>query len=263
MSTQVTVTNVLPEKIEITPEEVTLPSGGHLFIDAKVMPEDVGNPKVIFSSDDRSVATVDEWGEIVAVAEGNTVIRAVSEERPEISCEIPVKVTARSVMKQIYVSPEGNDGNDSSMSGPVKTLQRAKELVRQSNQTMSGDIEVILADGYYLQTETLDLNEQDGGKDQHYVVYRHEGQKEAVIGGRRVITGFSLYDKERDIYVADAPGLETRQLYVNGVRAIRARSGAGLNSPVVLMEGGENKGYTCANPEILTYQHPEDLELIF
>ena len=197
VSAQVTVMNVLPERIEITPEEVTIPAGGHIFINAKVMPEDAGNPKVLFSSDDRSVATVDEWGEIVAVAEGSTVIRAVSEERSDIICEIPVTVTSRSVMKQIHVSPAGNDGNDGSVSAPVQTLQRARELVRQSNQTMSGDIEIILADGYYLQTETLALDEQDGGRDQHYVVYRHEGEGEAIIGGRRVITGFSLYDKER------------------------------------------------------------------
>ncbi len=225
VSTQVTVTNVLPERIEVTPETVTIPAGGHLFVNAKVLPEDTGNPKVIFSSDNRGVATI--------------------------------------VMKQIYVSPRGDDGGDGSASGPVKTLERAKELVRQNNQNMTGDIEVILADGYYLQTETLALDEQDGGREQHYVVYRHEGQGEAVIGGRRVITGFSLYDKEKGIYVADAPGLETRQLYVDGVRAVRARSEAGLNSPVALMEGGVNRGYTCANPEILEYRHPEDLELIF
>ncbi len=263
VSTQVTVTNVLPERIEVTPETVTIPAGGHLFVNAKVLPEDTGNPKVIFSSDNRGVATVDEWGEIVAAGEGSTVIRVVSEERPEIFAEIPVTVTARNVMKQIYVSPRGDDGGDGSASGPVKTLERAKELVRQNNQNMTGDIEVILADGYYLQTETLALDEQDGGREQHYVVYRHEGQGEAVIGGRRVITGFSLYDKEKGIYVADAPGLETRQLYVDGVRAVRARSEAGLNSPVALMEGGVNRGYTCANPEILEYRHPEDLELIF
>ena len=69
---------------------------------------------------------------------------------------------------------------------------------------MTGDIEVILADGYYNQTQTFALNEKDGGTNQHYVVYRHEGEGEAVIGGKRDITGFTVYDTAKNIYVADA-----------------------------------------------------------
>ena len=263
VTAQVTVTNVQPEKVVVSPESLTLPEGGHQFITASVEPAETGNPTVLFTSDNPSVAVVDEWGEVVAVGEGTAVVTAFSEEKPEVASRIPVTVTPRSVMMSIYVSPEGSDDGDGSRSGPVKTLQKAQELVRANNKNMTGDIEVVLADGYYLQTSTFALNEQDGGANNHYVVYRHEGDGKAVIGGKRDITNFNVYDPEKNIYVADAPNLETRQLYVDGVRAVRARSEEGLLSPVAWQVNGVNTGYTCANKEFLDYAHPEDLEFIF
>ena len=260
---RVKVTNVQPVSVEVEPQEVHLPEGGHLFLEAKVLPENVGNPKVLYVSENPDIAAVDEWGEVVALAEGTTVIHVISEEKEEIRADVPIEVKAREVMRRIYVQNNGNDSNDGSQNAPVRTLARAQELVREYNQEMTGDIEVILADGYYLLTDTWQLTEQDGGSQQHYVVYRHEGSKEAVIGGRRQISGFTVYDAEKNIYVADAAGLNTRQLYIDNVRAVRARSQGGLYNPAMWVVDGTNKGYTSANLEFLEYAHPEDLELVF
>ena len=52
---------------------------------------------------------------------------------------------------------------------------------------------------------------------------------------------------------------QTRQLWVNDVRATRARSeGTLVNASLV-----SGEGYLCGNTEFLSYKHPEDLEFVF
>jgi hypothetical protein len=59
------------------------------------------------------------------------------------------------------------------------------------------------------------------------------------------------------------PGFESRQLFVDGVRATRARSEGGLIDPTPYSEGDNAIGYTSGNTEFLAYAHPEDLEFVF
>lgn len=263
VTAQVTVTNVQPESILVTPEKITIPRGGHLFLQAEVLPEDAGNKEVSFASADPEIASVDEWGEVIAGTVGTTQLFVTSKEAENVQTAVTITVVPETVMQQIYVSLDGNDVNDGSQNAPVATIGRAMELVRGLNGSMTGNIEVILADGYYQQEETLHFNEADGGTNEYYVVWRHEGDGEAVIGGKRQITGFTLYDSSRNIYAADAEGLTTRQLYVNNVRAVRARSEGGLSNPAALKDTTANIGFTCTNTEFLSFAHPEDLELIF
>lgn len=55
------------------------------------MPEDANNPKVIFSSNNNAIATVDSEGNISAIEEGETQIIATTEEN-QIQKEVNVKV---------------------------------------------------------------------------------------------------------------------------------------------------------------------------
>src|SRR5580698_6348210 len=41
---------------------------------------------------------------------------------------------------QIYVSPSGDDRNSGATNSPVRTLERARDLVRPRNQGMTGDL---------------------------------------------------------------------------------------------------------------------------
>jgi hypothetical protein len=56
--------------------------------------------------------------------------------------------TLRSV-PTYYVWPEGDDVNPGSQEMPIRTLERARDLVRTVNQTASDDITVYLAGGAY------------------------------------------------------------------------------------------------------------------
>ncbi|RHP33190.1 Ig-like domain-containing protein [Lachnotalea sp. AF33-28] len=263
-SVTVTVTNIQPNRIEVTPASAEMPLGSHQYLTAKVLPENVGNTAVRFESMDESVAAVDEYGEITAAGAGETKILVISEENEAVRTEVPVKVTERPVQLRIYVSPSGNDANDGTApANAVLTLARAQEIVRANNGNMTGDIEVLLAPGYYRQSGTLKFDQRDSGSNGYFVIYRQDGLGEAVIGGGIDVGGFTQYDAERNIYVADVPGLVTRQLYVNGVRAVRARSEGGLKSPAVWMDGAVNKGFISENTEFASYAHPEDLEFVF
>ena len=71
--------------------DIVLIKGQITKINANVMPEDANNPKVIFSSNNNAIATVDSEGNISAIEEGETQIIATTEEK-QIQKEVNVKV---------------------------------------------------------------------------------------------------------------------------------------------------------------------------
>ncbi len=122
-----------------------------------------------------------------------------------------------------YVSPKGSDQNSGAAASPVQTLQRAQQLVRSSNATMTADITVTLADGYYRMTTPLTLDASDSGTNGHNVVWTAAAGAHPVIVGSTQITGWSQVAGSNGIWVAQGPtGIKTRHLYVDGVRATRA-----------------------------------------
>ncbi len=49
----------------------------------------------------------------------------------------------------VHVAPDGDDANPGTEAQPVRTLTRARDLVRGRNQGMTGDLTVRLAGGTY------------------------------------------------------------------------------------------------------------------
>ena len=89
---------------------------------------------------------------------------------------------------------------------------------------MTGDIEIILADGTYQLDTTFALTSQDSGTNGYSVIYKAGSGANPIISGGQTITGWTLHDSIKNIYRANVGiELQTRQLYINGVRAIRAR----------------------------------------
>ena len=79
-------------EIQLSKTEITLSEGLEAEIEAVVLPETAENKKVLWSSSDETVATV-ENGKVVAVSKGEAVITAVSEQNSDIKAECFVKVT--------------------------------------------------------------------------------------------------------------------------------------------------------------------------
>ena len=120
----------------------------------------------------------------------------------------------------IRVSPTGDDANTGMAGRPVRTLPRAQALVRDHNAT--DDVVVALADGSYALTEPLIFTRADGGLGEHSVTWRADEGARPLISGGFAVSGFTVFDAERRIYVADVPkGVDMRQLWVNDTLAER------------------------------------------
>lgn len=152
----------------------------------------------------------------------------------------------------VYVSPSGSDANSgTSSSAPVRTLQRAQQIVRGLNGNLSGDLTVILANGYYRLTGPLTLTAADSGSNGHNVVWEAASGARPVIAGSDQITGWSKVSGSSDIYWAQGPaGIRTRQLYVNGARAQRATG----SLPVTLTK--TSTGYTASAATMAGWRDP-------
>lgn len=124
----------------------------------------------------------------------------------------------------IYVAPNGDDANPGTLAQPLKTVAKARDLVRTKNTAMTGDITVYLRAGTYQQTSTLTFANADSGSGGFYVKYMAYPGEHPLISGGTAITGWTVSDATNNIYSASAGTTAFRQLYVNGVKAIRART---------------------------------------
>lgn len=105
---------------------------------------------------------------------------------------------------------------------PNASLLAVRDTVRRLNRNMTGDIVVQLYPGSYHLLRSLVLDGRDSGTNGHDVIWR--GGPGVVLDGGIRITNWSPVDYKRHIYRANVgPGFDTRQIYVDGVRAQRAR----------------------------------------
>lgn len=115
----------------------------------------------------------------------------------------------------IFVSPTGNDAADGTPNHPFRTLTRAQQAVRLVNQ--GNNVTVELADGDYRLSHTLRFTGRDGGQGSHRVLWAAAPGAHPVISGAIRVTAWKLFDRSRNIYVANTPPhLDTRQIWVNG-----------------------------------------------
>lgn len=129
---------------------------------------------------------------------------------------------------KIYHVAPGATSNACSETNPC-ALETARDKVRQAiAEGMDRDIEVRLAGGVYRMAGPLVLDRRDSGPEGHTVTWTAEPGAKPVLSGGVALTGWR---REGDRWVTTAPdGVVPRQLFVNGVRAVRARSGPCLAS---------------------------------
>ncbi|SPF06233.1 RICIN domain-containing protein [Streptomyces sp. MA5143a] len=122
-----------------------------------------------------------------------------------------------------YVDPvNGSDSNTgTSTASAFKTIQAAQATVRAVNANMSDDIVVNLRGGTYPLTAPIGFGTSDSGTNGHTVVYQAYNGETPVITGGKAITGWTAAANGE--YKASVGSLNFRQLYINGVRATRAR----------------------------------------
>ena len=121
-----------------------------------------------------------------------------------------------------YLSPNGADGNPGTETQPFRTLERARTAVRAVNDNMTEDVTVYLRGGEYSLAAAFVLDQADSGTNGFNVVWRAYPNEKPVLSGGQQITGWTSVGG--GIWKAPVGTLRFRQLYVNGTRAIRART---------------------------------------
>jgi hypothetical protein len=164
---------------------------------------------------------------------------------------------AQAATTTFYVSPSGSDRNPGTQARPFRTLDRARDAARKVRRPLHGDVVVRLLGGTYRLSHALTLRAADSGGNGYDIVYAAAPGARPLISGGRRITGWTLFDRARGIYRARAPRLSTRQLYVNGRRAVRAQST--LNPPGFTKTA---TGYTTTNAAMARWRNLTDIEVL-
>src|SRR3984885_623263 len=117
-------------------------------------------------------------------------------------------VVAAAPAEDIIVSP----------AGPIKTLVEARDAARAQRRAGSaGPITITVRAGTYFLSETLILGPEDSD-----TVWEAVHGEHPVISGGRIISGWTK--SSGAVWTADASGPYFHQLFINGRRAIRART---------------------------------------
>lgn len=180
---------------------------------------------------------------------------------PALSLLLASSISATPPQATFYVSPEGSPTAPGTPDAPC-SLEGARELVRKVNGSMKGDILVNLRGGTYALKAPFTLREDaavhDSGTGGFNVIYQACPGETPLLSGGVPLTGWTLFDKERNIYRAKAPaGAYSRQLYVNDRRAERARS--------AMKPSGWTKtatGWTVTDPALSKWGNPSDIEIV-
>ena len=179
-----------------------------------------------------------------------------------------------------YVAPHGKDSNPGTAAAPFATVTRARDAVRQQVRAgLTKDILVVIRGGVYPQTRTLTFGPEDSGTEQHSITYRAYSRENVVLSGGRRITGWKKGTGK--IWITQIPEIQAdkwyfRQLFINGNRAIRARTpnadsaepwckmvsstakAEEEDKPIAVRLGGYKQPF-----QIKAYNNPGDVELVY
>jgi hypothetical protein len=155
----------------------------------------------------------------------------------------------------LYASPTGS--GDGLTPATAASLTAARALARAA--AGSDDVTVYLRGGTYQLAAPLTLDSGDSGANGFTHYWRaYPGETPSLSGGVPV-TGWALFDGAKNIYSASVPaGAQSRQLYMNGQRATRARrtsTGFGTTN------GGQT--YVSTDATLPIFARPQDLEFVF
>jgi len=159
---------------------------------------------------------------------------------------------------QFVVAPDGDDAGAGTAADPFATPERAQQAVRDLAAIPTGGVDVLLREGRYELSDTLAFGPDDSGASGSPVRWSAWPGERPVLDGGRAIDGWSLYDADAGIWSAPADGLDFRQLYVDGLRATRARTAALAGSITT-----DDIGHITTDAAVLDWVEPSNVEAVY
>ncbi|QEC52583.1 parallel beta helix pectate lyase-like protein [Anseongella ginsenosidimutans] len=155
--------------------------------------------------------------------------------------------TPRVHSQQLHVAATGSDGNAGTSAQPLATVEAALERIRlmRKQNKLSGPLEIIIAPGTYFLKKPLELTGEDSGTGEFPLIIKGAGAANGAVPAKGAGTakdaeaekpvlsgGVELPPFEEvseKLWKIQLPAIERfggniGQLFVNGQRAIRARS---------------------------------------
>ncbi len=123
---------------------------------------------------------------------------------------------------ELYVSPTGSAAGTGTFDAPFNSLERARDAAREIDKSEPGETIIYLRGGTYYLDQTLEFDARDSGTDSHPVIYKSYRKETPTLSGGKRIEGWKKSGKM--IWEASVKGMDFRQLYVNGEKALRSRS---------------------------------------
>ncbi|WP_049568781.1 right-handed parallel beta-helix repeat-containing protein, partial [Streptomyces sp. SBT349] len=150
----------------------------------------------------------------------------------------------------LVVAPTGAEGAGDDGPGtrgqPLATLAEAQERARDLAARGDRDVTVYLQDGTHRLDRPLRFGAADSGRDGHTVTWAAAAGAEPVVSGAEPVTDWELDDAAAGVYRADVgTGFDSRQLYVDGLPAQRARMD--LEASDITLNA---TGFTLDNPDL-------------
>ena len=127
----------------------------------------------------------------------------------------------------IWVAPNGHDSGKGTESDPFLTIDRARLALRTNPDRGNQDVYVNIRDGLYRLQQPLVFDAADSGQNGRTVTYRGVDGGSVVLAGSRPVTHWTLTaipNGTANVWSADVGKVVSRQFYVNGKRATRAKT---------------------------------------
>lgn len=142
---------------------------------------------------------------------------------------------------EIWVSPQGKDTNLGTKSSPLATVQmavrKARELRRLKDASIKDGIRIIVMNGTYYLNEPLFIRPEDSGTPESPTTIEADANAKPIVSGGFEIKNWKksaivTNGKKGIVWEANAPEkageiINYRQLWVNGKKAVRAKSTPG------------------------------------
>ena len=230
---------VVPTSIEV--ENVTVPAGRRATVAYTVLPAEAFNKNVTFSIANTAIATVNENGVVVGVAEGTTTITVTSVADPTVSGSATVTVTEAlpTVNLEGYIAfdPEGTSGI---WGGFADYDPSVIENFGTMGSTFGGAFAGGNVYGFMYDSDTNDTRFYIMNADTHQVAY-------PGTSAGRVVVAMAYNHAEGEMYAIAANDADGRSLYTvnlaTGTLTEVAALNAGAETIMTLAIDGSGNAY--------------------